>query len=70
MPRRNLESQIVRLRQEIERLSAEHAEKMKQQSSTANAKLRAAEAKRAEILARRIRQLNEMLDALQRAQSN
>lgn len=62
----NVESQIARLREEIERLSAKHAEKMKQQSNSANAKLRAAETKRAEMLAQRIRRLNEMLEALQR----
>lgn len=69
MPIKGTESQIIRLRQEIEKLSTEHAEKMKQHSGAANPKLRAAEAKRAEMLAGRIRHLNEMLDALQHEMS-
>jgi len=62
----SLINRIARLRREIERLSAKHAENMAlTRVSSASETARKLEAKRAEILARRIRQLNEMLDNLQ-----
>lgn len=66
MSPQNLESQIARLRREIERLSVRHTEGMKRRAPSTGGAAHKLEAKRAEILARRIRQLNEMLDALQR----
>jgi hypothetical protein len=70
MPAEGLESRIARLRREIERLSDKHTKIMEQRAPTTSAQVRAADAKRAEILAKRIRQLNEMLDALKRGPSN
>lgn len=64
MPAGDLESQIARLRREIERLSARHTERMRRQTPSAGGTETKLEVKRAEILARRIRQLNEMLDSL------
>lgn len=69
MPAKDLESRIARLRREIEHLSDKHAKMMEKRALTASAQVRAADAKRAEILAKRIRQLNEVLDALQREKS-
>lgn len=70
MPAGDLESQIARLRREIERLSARHTERMKRQTPSASGTETKLEVKRAEILARRIRQLTEMLDSLQRRKAH
>lgn len=64
MPSSSLATRIARLQREIERLSAEHAEKMRKRTSAASAGVGELDAKRAEMLARRVRQLGEMLERL------
>ena len=66
MSENGLEAKIARLRQEVEKLLAMHAEKLAQVASSPNGKLRELETKRAQILARRARQLDKILDTLQR----
>lgn len=62
----SLEDRIARLQREIERLSAQHAERMAERRTSADPKMRELDAKRAEALARRVCQLGEMLKKLQR----
>lgn len=63
MPENGLEARIARLREEVGRLSAKHAERFAR-NAPAEEKSRELATKRAQILARRARQLDVMLGAL------
>lgn len=63
MPGGTLRLRIFRLQKEIERLSTKHAEKMAKPST--NQRTRELDAKRAEILAKRMRELAKLLDSVQ-----
>lgn len=70
MPTKSRQSQIARLKHEVERLADEHAKVMQQHAPTESGRVRKLAVTRAEVLARRIRQLNEMLDALEPERSD
>lgn len=63
-----LEERLVRLQREIERLSAQHAEQMSRQASSASPRMRQLDARRAKMLSRRVHQLGQMLKELRRHQ--
>lgn len=66
MPTKSRQSQIAQLKHEVEQLAGQHAKIMQQHASTESSTVRKLDATRAEVLARRIRQLNNVLDALLR----
>ena len=68
MPGDRLKVKIARLRREIGRLSAEQAQKLRQQTSAPVGRARELEERRAQILQDRVRRLDEMLAALQRGE--
>lgn len=66
MPPATLKDKILRLQREIEKLAAKHEERLPPVAVVSSSKLRELETKRAKILARRRRQLDEMLGELQK----
>lgn len=59
-----LKAKIARLKHQVERLSAEQAKAMSARPPNASPRTRAMDAKRAELLAKRLRELDEMLERL------
>ncbi len=57
-------TKIARLRREIERLSARHAERIARLPLSASPSVRETHQRRADLLARRIRELDEVLKSL------
>jgi len=63
-----LEGKIVRLRQELEELSAKHRQQLRQRASSPERRMRKLAEGRAQILERRIHELGEMLGVLLRGE--
>lgn len=69
MPTRDREAKITALKREVERQAREHAEKMRRRTPSADAAAREMDARRAETLARRLRELDELLASIRRGKS-
>lgn len=70
MSNETLEARIIRLREEMEQLSAEHNSQLRLQASTNDRRMRGLQKRRARILERRIQKLGEMLCVVMRLESN